>query len=79
MNKDLLSRIKLINEIFNERYKCNCYFSFDKDNIIIKVISYNAYFNWLFQINENNFDIDCIIDKFQEEALDYCFDRKDYN
>ena len=79
MNKDLLSRIKLINKIFNERYKCNCYFSFDEDNIIIKVISYNAYFNWLFQINENNFDIDFIIDKFQEEALNYCFDRKDYD
>lgn len=45
MNNELLNRIKLINEIFNERYKCNCYFSFDKDNIIIKVISYNAYFN----------------------------------
>ena len=79
MNNELLNRIKLINEIFNERYKCNCSFSFDKDNIIIKVISYNAYFNWLFQINENNFDIDYIIDKFQEEALDYIFDRKDYN
>ena len=38
MDNELLSRIKLINEIFNERYKCNCYFSFDKDNIIIKVI-----------------------------------------
>ena len=79
MNKELLIRMKLLTNIFNKTYKCDCNFSFNEDNIIIKVISYNAYFNWLFEINENNFDIDYIIDKFEKEALDYCFDRKYYN
>ena len=78
-NNELLNRMKLLNNIFNKTYKCDCYFSFNEDNITIKVISYNGYFNWLFQINENNFVIDYIIDKFEKEALDYCFDRKDYN
>ena len=79
MNNELLNLMKLLNNIFNKTYKCDCYFSFNEDNIIIKVISYNGYFNWLININENNFVIDYIIDKFEKEALDYCFDRKDYN
>lgn len=79
MDNELLIRMKLLNKIFNETYKCNCWFSFNEDNINIRVESYNAYFQWLFQINENNFVIDYIIGKFEKEALDYCFDRKDYN
>lgn len=79
MNDELLIRMKLLSKIFNETYKCHCWFSFNEDNINIKVESYNAYFNWIFQINDNNFVIDYIIGKFEKEALDYCFDRKDYN
>ena len=48
MDNELLIRMKLLNKIFNETYKCNCWFSFNEDNIRIIVESYNAYFNWLF-------------------------------
>ena len=77
--ENIYRKVELQIDYFNKTYKCDCYFSFNEDNITIKVISYNGYFNWLFQINENNFVIDYIIDKFEKEALDYCFDRKDYN